>query len=184
MENSWGFIFWEIRRGHWWKCSLCVSWSPRTEGFMQRSWGLALWREPMRGYWWKYSPVAAEDPHCFGDVSTMGSPRSIATAQAMFYNLWRWSLVYLGDPKTLETPEPWDTCQGELLIGVESAQEKEVCCSQQIWTESEIWRVLWQALRCRVWSLSSWFLVLVWSSISVLLSLHFGMECISCAMIC
>jgi hypothetical protein len=43
--------------GNWWRCSLSCNWWPRTEGVMQRSWGLALWREPMRGCCWSLVTV-------------------------------------------------------------------------------------------------------------------------------
>ena len=53
--------------------------------------------------------------------------------------------------------------------GVEPAQEKELCCSQQRWKELEICRALWhQTWRCRVWSLLSWLSVLLCFSVSPL----------------
>jgi hypothetical protein len=57
--SIWCLALWEVRRGHWWRCNLSGSWRPRTEGVMQRSWGLAPCQEPVRGY--LCSPVAAED---------------------------------------------------------------------------------------------------------------------------
>jgi hypothetical protein len=58
--------------------------------------------------------------------------------------------------------------------GVEPAQKREFCYSQQRWRVLQIWRVLWhQTWRCRDWSLPTWFPVLLWSSISSLW--HFGM---------
>jgi hypothetical protein len=45
--SSWCLTLWEARRSHWWSCSLSGSWRPRTEGVMQRSWGLTPWREPI-----------------------------------------------------------------------------------------------------------------------------------------
>ena len=55
--------------------------------------------------------------------------------------------------------------------------KKEVCCSQQSWKELELWRMLWhQTWTSRVWSLPSWFSVLLWSSISSPCSLSFPLE--------
>jgi len=58
MKSSWNWALWEAMESHWWRFSLSCSWQPRTEGVLQRSRGLAPWREPVRGYWW--SLVAAE----------------------------------------------------------------------------------------------------------------------------
>lgn len=57
----------------------------RTEGVMQRSWGLALWREPVRGYWWKYNPVAAEESsisESMGMTTKNSSSRGVEPARS------------------------------------------------------------------------------------------------------
>ena len=87
----------------------------------------------------------------------------------------------------LEMPECWDPCQGELLTGVEAAQVKEISCTQQSWINQGIWRAFcYQAWRCSVWSLPSWFSGLLCSSISSLWPLPYilGCYCTSCAIIC
>jgi hypothetical protein len=48
-----GSVLQEAMEGHWRKCSLSCNWWPRTEGVMQRGWGLAPWRLPMGVYCWR-----------------------------------------------------------------------------------------------------------------------------------
>ena len=123
MEISWGLALWEARIGLWWRCSLSCSWWPKTEGVMQRSWGLAPWREPMRGYWW--SLVAAEDTwKPIGNASTMWWPPRSATAV-------EWSQPELRVLQKAEL-EKWPL-EEPRRSRVEPAQEKESCYSQQNW---------------------------------------------------
>ena len=91
MKGSWRAVevteaLWEAMEGHWWRCSLSWSWWPRTEGVMQRNWGLAPWREPMRGYWW--SVVEIED----SSVLQMSVPWDDRQEQQHQWNTGSWSL--------------------------------------------------------------------------------------------
>jgi hypothetical protein len=68
----------------------------------------------------------------------------------------------------LDMPELWETCHGHLLLtgSINSPRERIVLQSAELkGVGNKTWRF-------RVWSLSNWFLVLLFSSISLLC--HFG----------
>ena len=70
--------------------------------------------------------------------------------------------VALETPMMLETPEPWDTCRRNLLTGSGTSPRERI-----VLESTRLKRVRHQVQRHRVWSLSSWLLVLFWSSISL-----------------
>ena len=60
----------------------------------------------------------------------------------------------------LKIPEPWDTCWGKLLTGSGTSPGESSFKNEKV---VDNWRLLWhQPWRCRVWSLPSWFPVLLW----------------------
>lgn len=78
--------------------------------------------------------------------------------------MWSWeSLDWVGDPRMLEMPEPWDACQGELLIV--NHPEREKCAAV-----NKAGRRLEESNN-RIWSLPCWVSFLLWSSVSSLCSL-------------
>jgi hypothetical protein len=185
MESSWGLTLWEAREGHWLRCSLSCSWHLRTEGVMQRSWGLAPGREPMKGYWWSLvsvedlsileMPVPWDDHQeqqqqwsevnqsleCYrgqswrSDASSLELPRRSCVDLGQ-WNKKLWNWNCLGDPKMLEKPEPRATCGGKLTGSGNRPRERSVCNQS-----SDLKGVEHQTWRYRVWSLPTLFLILV-----------------------
>lgn len=118
-------------------------------------------------------------------------------SQAKVSSVWRpkEAIVWNCEGKAwiaLETPKCWRWQSHGIPAEESDSQgvqlwEREVCFSQQSWTELGIWRALWcQTRRCRVWTSPRWLWVLLLYSISSLCSLspHLEWSCISCAIVC
>ena len=98
------------------KVQLSCNWWPRTEGVMQRSWGLAPWREPMRGYCW--SQVTVED----SSILEMLVPRTAAAVEYTQLELRRHGVCYKGqgwrnDPSPWRSPEDCELDPGHWMVG-------------------------------------------------------------------
>lgn len=73
--SSWGLALWGIRSGHWWRCSITSSWSPRISGIMENIGGLTQWKELLM----RVEPSCSRRPQNVGDVSNIGwAPRITA----------------------------------------------------------------------------------------------------------
>jgi hypothetical protein len=105
---------------------------------MRSIWVLALC-EARKGHWWMCSLSCNWWPKTKGVIQ-----KGLGLApwrESM--RVYQWSLVAAEDSKMLEMPEPWDSCQGKMLIGTGTSPGERSLLQSKKMKELEIWRVLY-----------------------------------------